>query len=197
MGRQCHRRALRALPDRLTTIPVGWILTTRPGPAPIEVRNAIDRLMRSGAEKIHLGPLDETAISTAVLKAIASAVLPLNRSIPTGRPSGSVSSPYSICIRPRLPSREYPNAASSHCVPSTQDEDRSYIVVPPWRRCRRASFFSIFSFCASSQSIASYTSSVLAPDTPRSGASVVSSPFHQRTADNFDYGRTARDKISA
>ena len=45
---------LRALPVRLATVPVGWVLGTRPGPTPIEVRNAIDRLTRSGAEKIDL-----------------------------------------------------------------------------------------------------------------------------------------------
>ncbi len=64
--------ALRTLPERLTTIPVGWVLATRPGPAPIEIRNAIDRLIRSGAEKIDLGPLDEAAIAQVAADVLAA-----------------------------------------------------------------------------------------------------------------------------
>jgi DNA-binding CsgD family transcriptional regulator/tetratricopeptide (TPR) repeat protein len=63
---------LRTLPERLTAIPVGWILTMRPGPAPIEVRNAIDRLTRSGAERIDLGPLDKAAIARVAADVLAA-----------------------------------------------------------------------------------------------------------------------------
>jgi hypothetical protein len=42
----------------------------------------------------------------AVLKLTGSEVFPANTPAATGRPSGSVSSPYSTCLRPRLPSRE-------------------------------------------------------------------------------------------
>ena len=66
----------------------------------------------------------------------------------------SVSSPYSICGLPRLPSREYPNAASSQCAPSTHEQDRSNIAMPPWFRCRAASCFSMSSCRETSQSIA-------------------------------------------
>ena len=52
-------------------------------------------------------------ISTASVKAFGSPVLPVNTRTATGRPCWSVSSPYSICCLPRLPSRECPNAASS------------------------------------------------------------------------------------
>ena len=53
------------------------------------------------------------SISTASMKAVGSAVLPGNTRTAAGRPSKSVSSPYSICCLPRLPSRECPDAASS------------------------------------------------------------------------------------
>jgi hypothetical protein len=41
------------------------------------------------------------------------------------RPAGSVSSPYSICGRPFLPSREYPRLASSQHDPVIHELDRS------------------------------------------------------------------------
>ena len=40
------------------------------------------------------------------VSAAGSPVLPGNTRTATGRPAGSVSSPYSICSRPFLPSRE-------------------------------------------------------------------------------------------
>jgi hypothetical protein len=43
---------------------------------------------------------------TMALNAVGSAVLPGNTRTATGRPAGSVSSPYSICGSPFLPSRE-------------------------------------------------------------------------------------------
>jgi hypothetical protein len=69
--------------------------------------------------------------------------------------------------------------------------------MPPSRRCRDASCFSISRCREASQSIAAYTSSVLAPATFRSVPSVVSPDSHHVTADSFDSGRTARDRISA
>ena len=44
--------------------------------------------------------------STISVNAVGSAVLPANTRTATGRPAGSVSSPYSICSQPFLPSRE-------------------------------------------------------------------------------------------
>jgi len=55
--------ALRALPARLSTVPVGWFLTARPGPRPPEVLHAIDHLDRNGAARIVLGPLDQAAVA--------------------------------------------------------------------------------------------------------------------------------------
>src|SRR5664280_817877 len=45
---------------------------------------------------------------TMAVNAVGSAVLPGKTRTATGRPAGSVSSPYSIWGRPFLPSREYP-----------------------------------------------------------------------------------------
>ena len=45
-------------------------------------------------------------VSTIEMKAVGSAVLPLKTSMATGRPSLSVSSPYSIWAMPRFLSRE-------------------------------------------------------------------------------------------
>ena len=43
---------------------------------------------------------------TIAVNAAGSPVLPPSNRIATGRPAGSVSSPYSICSVPLLPSRE-------------------------------------------------------------------------------------------
>ena len=133
--------------------------------------------------------------STAWMNAAGSAVLPGNTLIATGRPSGSVSSPYSICSRPFFPSREYPRAASWQCVPSTQEEDRSNMAMAPSRRCRRARAVSMGSWRPSSQSIAAYTSSRGASAMPRSGPRVTSS-HHARVA-SFGFGATTRETIRA
>ncbi len=54
--------ALRALPRRLATVPVAWILAFRPGPGPGRLYSALGYLEHSGAEKMVLGPLDSTAV---------------------------------------------------------------------------------------------------------------------------------------
>ena len=54
--------------------------------------------------------LSRTTVTMAV-NAPGSPVLPGNTRAATSRPDGSVSSPYSICSFPFLPSREYPRAA--------------------------------------------------------------------------------------
>ncbi len=138
--------------------------------------------------------VSRTAV-TAAGNAAGSEVFPGNTRIATGCPSGPVSSPYSTWARPRLPSREYPRAASSHLVPSTHEEDRSNMAMPPSRRCRRASCFSMSSWRGNSQSIAAYTSSVDAPATLRSGPRVTSS--HQPIVDSLEAGRSTREMTSA
>jgi DNA-binding CsgD family transcriptional regulator len=55
--------ALRALPTRLGGVPVGWILATRSGTAPVTVSRAFEHLERQGANRLELGPLDLRAVS--------------------------------------------------------------------------------------------------------------------------------------
>src|ERR1019366_1707804 len=62
---------------------------------------------------------------TIVVNAVGSAVLPGKTRTATGRPAGSVNSPYSIWGSPFLPSREYPRAASGQHRPVIQEEGRS------------------------------------------------------------------------
>ena len=54
--------ALRALPRRLATVPVAWILAFRPGPGPSQLYSTLGYLEHSGAEKMLLGPLDNAAV---------------------------------------------------------------------------------------------------------------------------------------
>jgi DNA-binding CsgD family transcriptional regulator len=54
--------ALRALPSRLRALPIGWMIAFRPEQGSGRLLSAIEYLERDGAEKIELGPLDETAV---------------------------------------------------------------------------------------------------------------------------------------
>src|ERR1700722_3916115 len=55
--------ALRTLPARLATVPVGWVLASRPGQGSPGIRSALDRLEAEGAEKIVLGPLGQAGVA--------------------------------------------------------------------------------------------------------------------------------------
>jgi len=55
--------ALRSLPTRLTTVPVGWVIALRPGEGSSQLRSAMDSLEREGAVKIVLGPLDQAGVA--------------------------------------------------------------------------------------------------------------------------------------
>jgi DNA-binding CsgD family transcriptional regulator len=55
--------ALRSLPTRLTTVPVGWVIALRPGEGSSQLRSAMDGLEREGAEKIVLRPLDQAGVA--------------------------------------------------------------------------------------------------------------------------------------
>ncbi len=154
---------------------------------------------RSPAMTIRDSPnLPRTTLTISV-NAAGSPVLPGSTRTATGRPSGSVSSPYSICSLPFLPSREYPRPASGQCVPSSQELDRSNSAIldgfASGARCRRASLASMASCRAASQSIAAYTSSTGTWATPRSAPSVVSS--HHASVDSFEPGATTREMIRA
>src|SRR5580658_3358059 len=67
--------------------------------------------------------LSRTTVTISV-NAPGSPVLPGNTRTATGRPSGSVSSPYSICSFPFLPSREYQRAVPSLQPRAGQVEQR-------------------------------------------------------------------------
>ncbi len=55
--------ALRALPSRLATVPIGWVLALRPGQGSPQVRSAVEFLEHAGAAKIALGPLDHAGVA--------------------------------------------------------------------------------------------------------------------------------------
>ncbi len=55
--------ALRALPSRLATVPIGWVIARRPGQGSAQIRSAVDFLAGQGAAKITLGPLDQAGVA--------------------------------------------------------------------------------------------------------------------------------------
>ncbi len=55
--------ALRALPVGLADLPVAWILAFRPGQGSPQLISAIEHLDHGAAERIVLGPLDDTAVA--------------------------------------------------------------------------------------------------------------------------------------
>ncbi len=54
--------ALRALPNRLATVPVAWVLAFRPSPGSRQLKSVLGYLEHSGAEKMVLDPLDAGAV---------------------------------------------------------------------------------------------------------------------------------------
>ncbi len=55
--------ALRALPSRLVTVPIGWVVALRPGQGSPQVRSVVEFLEGAGAAKIALGPLDHAGVA--------------------------------------------------------------------------------------------------------------------------------------
>jgi predicted ATPase len=55
--------ALRALPARLATVPIGWVVALRPGQGSPQVRSALAFLEAQGASKLVLGPLDQSGVA--------------------------------------------------------------------------------------------------------------------------------------
>ena len=55
--------ALRTLPRRLASVPLGWLITLRPDSGAAPLRSALDYLEQMGARRIVLGPLDQAAVS--------------------------------------------------------------------------------------------------------------------------------------
>ena len=58
--------ALRALPPRLASLPVGWVLAMRPDQGPGQLRSAVEYLAGEGAERLALEPLSEAAVAQVV-----------------------------------------------------------------------------------------------------------------------------------
>jgi DNA-binding CsgD family transcriptional regulator len=58
--------ALRALPTRLSTLPIAWVVAFRPKPESPQIVDAIESLKRGGAEYLVLGPLDADSVARVV-----------------------------------------------------------------------------------------------------------------------------------
>src|SRR6202021_3349468 len=55
--------AMRQLPMRLSSLPVAWVMASRPDRGRKQVQRAKAELIESGAELIRLGPLDREAVA--------------------------------------------------------------------------------------------------------------------------------------
>ena len=55
--------AMRQLPQRLASLPVGWVMAFRPNQGFPQVQSAKDQLQEAGAEMIRLGPLRRKAVA--------------------------------------------------------------------------------------------------------------------------------------
>jgi DNA-binding CsgD family transcriptional regulator/tetratricopeptide (TPR) repeat protein len=55
--------ALRALPTRLASVPIGWVVAMRPDQRPTQLRSAVEYLAGEGAERLVLEPLSEAAVA--------------------------------------------------------------------------------------------------------------------------------------
>jgi DNA-binding CsgD family transcriptional regulator len=55
--------AMRQLPQRLASLPVGWVMAFRPDQGLPQVQNAKNQLREAGAEMIRLGPLGRKAVA--------------------------------------------------------------------------------------------------------------------------------------
>jgi DNA-binding CsgD family transcriptional regulator len=55
--------ALRALPPRLASVPIGWVLAMRPDGSPAHLRHAVESLVDDGAERLVLKPLSPLAVA--------------------------------------------------------------------------------------------------------------------------------------
>src|SRR5882762_2549079 len=55
--------ALRALPPRLASLPIGWVVAMRPDRGAGLLRSTVDYLAEEGAERLVLEPLGEAAVA--------------------------------------------------------------------------------------------------------------------------------------
>jgi DNA-binding CsgD family transcriptional regulator len=63
---------LRALPARLSSLPVGWILAARPAAGSPQLHGVLDHLRAAGAATISLGPLDGDAVAEVIADTVAA-----------------------------------------------------------------------------------------------------------------------------
>ncbi len=64
--------AVRSLPGRLASLPVGWVLAFRPPETDNDLGRAVTALLRNGAEKTSLQPLDAGAIAAVVVDVLGA-----------------------------------------------------------------------------------------------------------------------------
>jgi DNA-binding CsgD family transcriptional regulator len=55
--------ALRALPPRLASLPIGWVIAMRPDQGSGQLRGAVENLAEGGAEELVLAPLSQAAVA--------------------------------------------------------------------------------------------------------------------------------------
>jgi DNA-binding CsgD family transcriptional regulator len=67
------RAALRALPTRLASLPVGWVLAFRPVEAGSDLGRAVAELLRNGAAQTVLGRLDQAAVAEMATDVLGAA----------------------------------------------------------------------------------------------------------------------------
>lgn len=104
--------ALRSLPQRLSTFPIGWFLTTRPGQGSAQLVTAIADIVAAGAAKVHLGPLTEAAVAMLVADMLGGepddtvlAHASRTRGNPFLRSTSSAGWPKKASLRSRLVAR--------------------------------------------------------------------------------------------
>jgi DNA-binding CsgD family transcriptional regulator len=64
--------AMRQLPQRLASLPVGWVMAFRPNQGLQPVQDAKDHLEDAGAEIIRLGPLGRTAVAELAMDVLGA-----------------------------------------------------------------------------------------------------------------------------
>jgi len=67
------RAAIRTLPARLASLPVGWVLAFRPVETDSDLGRAAAELIRNGAGHTTLGPLDQAAVAEVMADALGAA----------------------------------------------------------------------------------------------------------------------------
>src|SRR5690349_469551 len=67
------RAAIRTLPARLASLPVGWLLASRPVEAGSDLDRAVAELLRNGAERAVVEPLEMAAVAEVIADVLGAA----------------------------------------------------------------------------------------------------------------------------